>query len=142
MTNYNSQEKIDQRANQIDPIIMYLVVRESLNMSAGKACAQCAHASQMLLIKYFDMKYNANIENLNKIRLFDDWLNTSFRKVVLVAKENQWNKLKEELSKNDYIIVTDNGLTEVAPQTDTVIGILPIIKSTCPKIIKKLQTLK
>ena len=44
------------RANQTDPLVMYLVVRESLHMTTGKIAAQCAHASQMLLMSYVQME--------------------------------------------------------------------------------------
>ena len=57
MEDHNSPEAVANRANQEDPIVMYLIVRESLGMGMGKTAAQCAHASQMLLLnikKIFD----------------------------------------------------------------------------------------
>ena len=47
MTDPQTPENVETRASQEDPIIMYLIVKESLNMSAGKTAAQCAHASQI-----------------------------------------------------------------------------------------------
>lgn len=143
--------------NSSDPIVMYLIVRESLNMSIGKTAAQCAHASQMLLLKHF--------KNVDKIAsyykpkpfyieelvvpqtmldfsdLFNKWLDTSFRKVVLKADDKEWLKIKQAFP-NQHIVVVDAGLTEIPPDSETVIGLYPMYRSTVPKVIKKLQVLK
>lgn len=142
-----------------DPLTMYLIVRESLNMGMGKTAAQCAHASQILQRKQNDFYNEAEsylpdphervgdythdipIHLINKINLFDEWALKSFRKVVLKADENEWVKLKNELA-DSMILVVDAGLTEVAPNTETVIGLWPMYKSQAPKIIKRLQALK
>lgn len=144
---YDSPKEVDKRANQEDPIIMYLIVRKSLDMSIGKVAAQCAHASQKLLLLYINYKYDTipyggnppfSKENYD---LFNKWLDGSFRKVVLKANENQWKKLKEEFSYRERIIVIDNGLTEIEPGSETVIGLLPMRKSKAPKLVRKLRVL-
>lgn len=150
---YNSCAKRLLRSQQIDPIIMYLVVRESLNMSVGKIAAQCAHASQMLQLEFDELDkkvhnfylFYGNLSQeeyqllIEKYNLFKQWLNNSFRKVVLKADDKEWKKLKE-LPNN--IMVIDAGLTEIEPGSETVIGFYPQIKSQVPKLIKKLQVLK
>lgn len=148
MINHNSPEAVAARSNQEDPIIMYLVVRESLNMSIGKTAAQCAHASQMLLLKYFDfVLLDTTSDNRlppfsrETAELFKEWLDGSFRKVVLKANESQWKKLKE-YNHTQYIMVIDNGLTEIPQGSETVIGLYPMHKSVAPKLVKRLQTLK
>lgn len=57
------------------------------------------------------------------------------------ADEKEWVKLKND---NDLytVIVKDLGLTELEPDTETVIGVYPMFKSQAPKIIKRLQLLK
>ncbi len=145
MTDHNSSEEVAKRANQEDPIIMYLIVRESLGMSIGKTAAQCAHASQMLLLNHFDLLQKDHDDDwilTEETSMFTEWLNTSFRKVVLRAGEKEWIKLKAELSKDQIVVVIDAGLTELAPQTETVIGVIPMRKSEVPKLIKRLQVLK
>lgn len=159
MTNYNDPDKVEARASQEDPIIMYLIVRESLGMSIGKTAAQCAHASQMLQIKYSELEKTLNeLESLEqtfgsltkdesvewaseqpKFLIFNEWLNSSFRKVVLRADDKQWNKLKELSS---HVLVVDAGLTEISAGSETVIGLWPMRKSQAPKIVKRLQVLK
>lgn len=140
MEDPNSLEAIKKRAAQEDPIIMYLIVRESLNMSVGKTAAQCAHAAQILLQKYY-LDYFAEVTD-EKYQLFRDWLNSSFRKVVLRADEKEWLKLKSEFSANNIALVVDAGLTELEPNTETVIGLAPMRKSQVPKLVKRLQVLK
>lgn len=159
MTNYNDPDKVEARASQEDPIIMYLIVREFLGMSIGKTAAQCAHASQMLQIKYSELEKTLNeLESLEqtfgsltkdesvewaseqpKFLIFNEWLNSSFRKVVLRADDKQWNKLKELSS---HVLVVDAGLTEISAGSETVIGLWPMRKSQAPKIVKRLQVLK
>lgn len=146
MNDHNSIENINKRSNQEDPIIMYFIVRKSLNMSAGKVAAQCAHAAQMLLLQYFDFLQSIRNDSINesdiiKFAIFKRWLDTSFRKVVLSADDKEFSKIETGFSES-IVTVIDNGLTEVEPQTKTVIGVFPLLKSECPKIIKRLQTLK
>lgn len=146
MEDLNSPEAVQKRATQDNPIIMYLIVRESLNMSIGKTAAQCAHAAQILTIRYFDPIVENDIFILGldeeKQKLFKEWLLSSFRKVVLRADEKEWIKLKNEFSPNNISLVIDAGLTELEPGTETVIGLAPMRKSQVPKLVKRLQVLK
>lgn len=157
---YNSPEEVEKRASQEDPLVMYLIVRESLGMSIGKTAAQCAHASQMLQLRFSkisdeltDLEEQDNLfgsltaeqrifwnENHPLYFIFSEWLSSSFRKVVLRADNKEWEKVKAEISNK--VVVVDAGLTEIAPFSETVIGLWPIRKSQAPKIIKKLQVLK
>lgn len=150
-----------------DSIVMYLVVHESLGMGTGKSCAQCAHASQMLTLKYFEMKdLSRNLQRemqpllqpkptgselialkeqysalAKPISIFGEWMNSSFRKVVLRASDKEWEKLKEE-EKNNMVMVVDAGLTEIPSGSETVIGLWPIRKSKRSKTVQRLQVLK
>ena len=160
MEDRNSPEAIAARAAQPDPLVMYLVVKKSLEMGPGKTAAQCAHASQQLLVNYFKHKMgyverdrgdgsmfmglDGSIifdyqEMVPFLELFEQWLNTSFRKVVLVANDSQFERLKED---PNHVVVVDAGLTEIAPGSETVIGLWPRRRSTCSKLIQKLQVLK
>jgi peptidyl-tRNA hydrolase len=155
MSDSQSPERVQARASQEDPIIMYLIVRESLGMGIGKIAAQCAHASQMLLLKFLSMEKNdpdrinvlfaEEIEtamlNKQKTDLFRSWLESSFRKVVLKADDKEWKKIKASMEDED-ILVVDAGLTEIEPGSETVIGLFPMRKSLSGKLIKKLQVLK
>lgn len=164
MEDRNSPEAMAARANQADPIVMYLIVKESLSMSAGKTAAQCAHASQMLTLKYFHEKMRvAEVSSLwsrfrkivtdfftkgempkeqlqPSLDLFETWLDTSFRKVTLRANDHQFERMKKEVPL--HIVVVDAGLTEIDPGSETVLGLWPMHRSTCPKYLTKLQVLK
>jgi peptidyl-tRNA hydrolase len=150
-----------------DPVVMYLIVHESLNMGMGKTAAQCAHASQMLTLKYFTMKETSSglqkqmypLLNLppdqsamakmkaayselsRPLSIMGEWLNSSYRKVVLRASDKDWAKLKEEF-KDSMVLVVDAGLTEIAAGSETVMGLWPIRKSKVSKTVKRLQVLK
>jgi len=52
MKDINFEEAKHSRDHQEDPLVMYLIVRETVPMSVGKTAAQCACASQMLQLKY------------------------------------------------------------------------------------------
>ena len=105
MSDPQSPENVQARATQEDPIIMYLIVREALNMSMGKTAAQCAHASQMLLLKYQEAEANINWTLVahgdeeqklasEQVMLFQSWLNSSFRKVILKQMKKNGRSLK------------------------------------------------
>lgn len=162
MEDYNTPAAIKARAEQEDPIVMYIIVHESLGMSVGKTAAQCAHASQMLTLMFFEFKENCkhlqNVmsvnDNTNKdeiinhykalateIAIFSEWLNSSFRKVVLKADDKEWVKLKEEFTES-MVVVVDAGLTEIMAGSETCIGLWPMRKSQVPKLVKRLQLLK
>lgn len=165
MKDYDSAEAREERASQEDPIVMYLIVHESLGMSTGKTAAQCAHASQMLTLSYFRMKEASSkvqkalsvpkmepkdrsegsaiyAEMAPYISIMGEWLNSSFRKVVLRASDKEWAKLKEEFKDKNMVMVVDAGLTEIAAGSETVIGLWPMRKSQVPKTVKRLQVLK
>ena len=141
--------------NLDSPLVMYLVVRESLNMSIGKIAAQTGHAVGMLYRKFLlDRDYVIHIEDMdsfcygpirvdqNKMsnyNLFDSWQKSNHRKVVLKADEKEWIKLKE---LPDSVLIVDAGFTELEPNTETVIGFWPMYKDQAPKIIKRLQLLR
>lgn len=154
MINYNLLQEINQenKQDQNDPVVMYLIVRDSLNMSVGKIAAQVGHAVQMMQIAYqedldiLDNMFDGDIPDesstiLHRVSRYNKWLNTLFTKIVLKADEKEFTKVQKELAHN-IVLVTDAGFTEVKPQTDTVIGVFPMYKSEVPKIIKRMQLLK
>ncbi len=151
MTDHNSPEAVAARKNQENPIIMYLVVRKSLGMGAGKVPAQVGHAVGMLYQKYFELNnqllrgkgWSTDQDSID-YGTWIEWLRTSYRKVVLGADDKEWEKLRSWLKESGktHALVVDAGLTEIAPNSETVFGIFPMYKSMAPKAISKLQILK
>ena len=120
-----------------DDLVMYLIVRESLQLSIGKTAAQVGHAVGYLFTRYSEIKQS------KEGYLFKEWMNTGCRKIVLGASDAEWSKLKDEFgSNNNCFIVRDAGHTEVEAGTETVFGVFPLHKNDAPKILKRLQTLK
>lgn len=143
---FDDEQLAEIRKNQPDPIVHYLIVRKSLGMGAGKIPAQCSHATKMLMLRYHSILKDYPSLSLTEMHTYDpllniteEWINTSFRTVVLVADDKQWEKIKEEVR---VFLVKDAGLTEVAAGSETVLSTWPMYKSQAPKIIQKLQTLK
>jgi peptidyl-tRNA hydrolase len=144
---YDRPDLLDLRKDQEDPLVLYLIVRESLNMGAGKIAAQIAHGMGM-----FDGRFAYMVECIEsesqpeipeawraKVDITKEWLATSYRKVVLKADDKEWEKVKAELP---VFLVKDAGLTEVASGSETVLITWPMKKSLVPKCIKRLQVLK
>jgi peptidyl-tRNA hydrolase len=147
-----------------DPIVMYLVVRESLGMGKGKTSAQVGHAVGMLIFEYFDLKEEARklhkliieedaitpgatpegkiryAELSRKLSIMGEWKSQFYRKVTLKADDKEWAKLKIEMP--DCALVVDAGLTEIAAGSETVLGLWPMRKSQRPKSVKRLQALE
>jgi peptidyl-tRNA hydrolase, PTH2 family len=133
------------RAEQADPITMYFVVREDLNMGAGKMAAQCAHAAQMVMLRYFEKKREFGAFRYGRYGiycdLFERWAYESFRKVILKADLKEFEKIKAEEAL-DVFVVRDAGITEVEPGTETVLVVWPMRKSAAAKtLLKRLRIL-
>ena len=151
---YNLPEEVEKRAMQEDPIVMYLIIKESLGMSAGKTAAQCSHAACSLVQNYFLQKENirgaiqSGLDILydfgfteESFIMMQEWFKGSYRKVVLRASDGEFEKVKN-LYQEKCVVIIDNGLTEIAAGSETCIGLFPQRKSQRDKVIKRLQALK
>ena len=97
---------------------MALIVREDLNLSIGKTAVQCSHAAVEC----------ARIARKTHSRMFERWRSNGSRKIVLKADDLDHLVELQSLAKQANIIthlVSDAGLTEVAPGTSTVLGLGP-----------------
>jgi peptidyl-tRNA hydrolase len=125
-----------------DPLVVYLIVRGSLNMSTGKIGAQCGHGIQKLLVYYFTIK-NIIVERDEQEAIFwdntSDWMDADSRKVSLIADDKEFERIKEDYP--DHFLVKDNGITEVEPGSETLICLRPIFKSKRSKTLKRLRAL-
>jgi len=108
-----------------------IIVRGNLELSAGKLCAQVAHASVL------------SYEESNK-RDRERWMHSGGKKVVLqVENEKALLRLKEDASRMRLpnALVVDAGLTEVPPGTVTALGIGPAKSADIDRITGKLDLL-
>lgn len=131
-----------------DPIVLYFVVRQSLNMNVEETCKQVAHSIQNLMLKYIKMQILLSKkelasciseEDLLHIKNMNDWMNSGSNKYVLIADENNWNIIKTEQGKNCMVVKTAN---ENAEPIETVISFWPQHQSTTSSELKKLHHLK
>ena len=129
-------------ASKEQQVVMYLVARSSLNMSAGKIGAQIGHAVQMLMCDYLPDKHRSlTTEEYERHQLVREWLYGEYGKIVLVASDDEFMQLHLEYDDNCYFIVVDNGHTEVAPKSETLIGFWPMRRCNRSKTLKRLKRL-
>jgi PTH2 family peptidyl-tRNA hydrolase len=124
-----------------DPIVMYLVVRESLAMSPGKIGAQVGHAVMMLMMEYLPDRHRPITKREYELHVLTrEWLAGEYGKIVLTASNNEFEKIKLEYPTEHFLVV-DNGHTEVASGSETCIGLWPQRKSQRSKTLKRLRVL-
>jgi len=138
---FDRPDLLDLRKNQGDPIVIYLIVRKSLNMDVGKIAVQVGHGVGMLMGRYRELHHREVYVPTSdwKCQITAEWLATSYRKIAVVANDKDWEKIKEQI---DVFLVKDAGLTEVEPGSETVLVTWPMRKSTAPKLLQRLQSLK
>ena len=120
---------------QKDELVQYIVVNKEIPMSPGKLLAQSLHG----LTIYFAEKLLIN-PSKEAIDRFYAWYDggKGQKKIVLVAKEQQLQKLVEL----GWFPVRDNGLTEVPANSLTIVASFPMWRSEGRVHVKRLQTLK
>jgi len=143
---------MDDQSNN-DPIVLYIVVRSELNMSAGKIGAQIGHVMQYLFMRYFkaivfdsSKKYHdlhlISEAEIAHAKILTQWAsNSASTKIVLGADNKEWASLKEEFGK-ELFVVKDAGHTQVEPGSETAMCRWPHLKSETPRSIKRLSLLK
>ena len=93
-------------------LVMYFVVNKDLKMGKGKIASQVAHGCMDATL--------ASLQN----KTFLAYANSQFhRKIVLKVDQKGFEKAKKIPLKK--WIVTDTGLTQVDPDTETVIAFEP-----------------
>jgi len=139
---FDDERLAQVRAEQGDPIVQYFIVRTDIPMSVGKIGAQIAHGAEMFVLRYSlysHLQVSMTEDECNRESLTKEWLSGSFRKVVLGGKKKDFEKIISELN---VFLVRDAGLTEVEPNSETVIVTWPMRKSAQPKCLSRLQVLK
>jgi peptidyl-tRNA hydrolase len=134
-----------------DEIVMYLIINKDLHMPVGKTSAMVGHAVHYLMNKRDEMLatldwgrdqgQNNYVQMMERAATFNKWhISSAHPKIVLGASTKDFNKIKTEL-KDQVVVVVDAGRTVVDPGTETCLGLLPVVKSLAPKIIKRCQLL-
>lgn len=107
-----------------DPLVLYIVVRQSLNMDNGEIAIQVGHIVEKFLLKYFKiqicsskkelMQFNIlSNEDLKHAKETTEWIEHSSLKIVLSADDQSWSDIKKEYGK-ELFIIKDNFNSETA----------------------------
>lgn len=102
----------------VESVKMVIAVRKDLDLGKGKMAAQVAHAAVSCALK---------AEKEDK-KMFKEWVRTGQKKVVIkLANLEELMKLQREASLRGFTnyIITDAGLTQIAPGTVTCLGLGP-----------------
>jgi PTH2 family peptidyl-tRNA hydrolase len=115
---------------------MVVVVRKDLNMSPGKVAAQVAHAPVELINNFHKQGINLAGYPLR------EWYEEGGRMVVLgVDTEQEIERLEKACVSNklNFHAYRDGGITEVHPNTLTVLGIGPDLDKNIDKVTEGLE---
>jgi peptidyl-tRNA hydrolase len=140
-----------------DPPVMYLVVRTDLKMSGPKIAVQVGHGVQIFMQVYMMMSAVNQLglkelppedgeerpfteEEMETFRLTGVWLKTNYTKILLGADDHEFAKIKQD--HDAHVPVVDLGRTEVAPNTETMIVLPPMRKSSRSSLLKRLRLLE
>ncbi|KYK26792.1 peptidyl-tRNA hydrolase [Thermoplasmatales archaeon SG8-52-1] len=113
---------------------MVIVTRTNLTLSKGKLAVQVAHAAVACALE--TKKENS--------KWFNKWKNEGAKKaVVKVESEKDFYHLKEKADDLKIVssIISDAGLTEIPPGTNTVLGIGPAPSNLIDKVTGDLPLL-
>ena len=94
---------------------MYLVVDSTLGMDKGKLCAQTGHAVEEL-VRRLEKKPTAS---------YVDWCSKYHTKIVLKGNGELLRLLRAKYP--EAVAVIDAGLTQIPPNSLTVVGFPPLV---------------
>lgn len=115
-----------------------ILVRKDLNMSPGKAAAQCCHAS----LGAFICTQKRHLPHVNQ------WLEEGQTKIILMVEDEvQLLKIHEEVSKDKDLkyrlaLIRDAGHTELKGQNLTTLGVGPCNEEIIDKYTNTLKLYK
>ena len=132
--------KYDDFKNSIYPLnsecredyVMYILVNTSLKMGKGKLAAQVGHGVHK--ISQYCLQ--------NDKELWGKYVNNNYPKIILKIKnqDDLLNIINE--TKNIFkSYVIDEGRTQIAKNSLTVISYIPMLKDEVPSILKELKLL-
>lgn len=117
---------LNMNMNTNENLCMYLLVNNSLGMSKGKIASQVAHAVGQITEDILTRQFNGINKVLDSYKRYVDWKNSAHTKIIL--KVNQ-EELLNFIDAEESVCVYDCGRTQIAPNSLTVIGFYPNVKS-------------
>jgi PTH2 family peptidyl-tRNA hydrolase len=130
------------------PYAMYILINNDLKMEKGKIAGQVGHIVQRIIeailptaIKIKNNELNINDlddETKNIILSYEEWRKNGMAKIVLKATQPE---LEEIIKNYNVLYIRDLGLTQIPPNSLTVIGFYPALKSDMENIVKNFKLL-
>lgn len=109
-----------------------ILIRKDLNADKGKIAVQVAHASVS----------SALLVQKKKPKLFEKWKTYGQKKVVLkVENEKELREFKKKATsaRIPNVLISDAGLTQLAPGTTTALGIGPAEDDKIDQLVGSLK---
>lgn len=98
---------------------IYIFINTSLKMNNGKIASQVSHLSRTMTLAIFQQDAHSDV-----IKRYNDWVATGSEIIILKASEPEIRKLA---SHSDSCAIADEGLTQVEPNSMTVLGFFPSV---------------
>lgn len=116
---------------------MYVLVNEDIKISKGKLAGQVGHAVCTYIYRTFIKGYNGQQIYITKEQqsFLDNYMEVQ-KKIILKCSQDKLEELEEE---GKYIVIRDNGLTQLEPNTLTCICVGIYEKENAPNWVKELK---
>jgi len=117
---------------------MYIFINDDLKMQKGKIASQTGHVVQFITEDIIRMGYETAGGPPDAYVRYMKWKANGCAKIVLKATQEQ---LKSLLKLPEARYVIDSGRTQIAPNSLTVVGFFPRLKTEILDLVKdyKLQ---
>lgn len=130
--------------NVDDQIVLYIILRQSLQLDKYQTANFTANAVQQLLLRYFTLqvlavktKDNLSATNLDRLQVTNLWLSSQSKKRIVNADEDVWNKIKSDFAVGREVLCLKE--TVVEPETETAFVFWPSKFSCLPDFITALH---
>lgn len=116
---------------------MYVLVNEDIKIGKGKLAGQVGHAVCTYIYRNFIKGYNGQQIFITKEQqnFLDDYMKVQ-KKIILKCPQNKLEELEKE---KKYIVIRDNGLTQLEANTLTCVCFGILNKEDAPNWIKELK---
>lgn len=115
------QQKIQYNESSEEQYYMYVLVNDDLKMGKGKIAAQVGHVVGIITEEIIRKSYESD-KVLECYLSFIQWKNTGYAKIILKATQEQ---ITSFIGHPETIYILDEGRTQIAPNSLTVLGFFP-----------------
>jgi len=105
-----------------DKLYMYVLVNDDLKMGKGKIAGQVGHVVGLITEEIIRKSYESSKGVPDCYLRYVKWKHLGHAKIILKATTEQINSL---IGEPESIYILDAGLTQIAPDSLTVLGFYP-----------------